>query len=157
MEPGGEAGSGQDAWCQPSNNSAWWIISQQLRQQEAYYKAYMAWNRFMRLVRKKIGMMKHMMIIDLRILECPVGKFNFRNSTYEMENSSGLVRQEPGKASSLPKVCGIWKGMWVLFGLFVIFSNFYQLDLHDEPCVAVANLTWTSSSKNEIEIEPPLI
>ena len=58
--------------------------------------------------------MKHMMIIELlgyycinlRILECPGGKFIFRNSTYDKEDSSGLLRQEPGKASSLPKVCG---------------------------------------------------
>ena len=32
------------------------------------------------------------------------------------------------------------KGMWVLFGSFFMFSNFYQLDLHNKTCIAVANL-----------------
>ena len=27
----------------------------------------------------------------------------------------------------------IVKGMWVLFGSFFMFSNFYGLDLHNEP------------------------
>ena len=30
--------------------------------------------------------------------------------------------------------------MWVLFGSFVMFSNFYQVDLHDKTRVALAML-----------------
>ena len=32
------------------------------------------------------------------------------------------------------------KGMWVLFGLFFMFSNFYQLDSHNNTSVALADL-----------------
>ena len=109
MEPG------QDAWCQPSNNSAWWIIPEHLRQQGAYYEAY-AMEQIHALSEEKIlewwstlwWSSNFWVTIDLGILVCPGGKFNFRYSTYDTENSSGLVRQEPGKASSLPKVCGCY-------------------------------------------------
>ena len=30
-------------------------------------------------------------------------------------------------------------GMWVLFGFYFMFSNLYQLDLHNKTCVALAN------------------
>ena len=42
------------------------------------------------------------------------------------------------------------QGMRVLFYLFFTFSNFWWLDLHNETCVALANLRW-SFSKNWIE------
>jgi len=44
----------------------------------------------------------------------------------------------------------VLQGMWVLFGLFYMFSNFYRLDFHNETFVALANLqqcfsqNWTS-------------
>ena len=41
------------------------------------------------------------------------------------------------------------KVMWVSFGLFFMFSIFYQLDSH-KTCVALADLSW-SISKNWIE------
>ena len=42
--------------------------------------------------------------------------------------------------------------MWVLFGLFFMFSNFYRLDFHDETCIALANLQ-ESIIKNWIQNE----
>ena len=33
------------------------------------------------------------------------------------------------------------EGIWVLFGCFLMFSNFYRLDLYNETHVALANLT----------------
>ena len=44
----------------------------------------------------------------------------------------------------------VLQGMWVLFGLFYMFSNFYRLHFHNETFVALANLqqcfsqNWTS-------------
>ena len=41
--------------------------------------------------------------------------------------------------------------MWVLFGMFFIFTNFYILDLHNKTRVALANLQ-LNICKNQIEI-----
>ena len=38
--------------------------------------------------------------------------------------------------------------MWVLFGSISMFSNFYEVYLHNKMCVAIANLWWISC-KNE--------
>ena len=40
--------------------------------------------------------------------------------------------------------------MWVLFGSNFMFSNFYQLYLHNKTCIALANLQW-NIYKNWIE------
>ena len=40
--------------------------------------------------------------------------------------------------------------MWVLFGSFFKFSNFYKLDSHNNICVAPTNLRW-NIFKNRIE------
>ena len=40
--------------------------------------------------------------------------------------------------------------MWVLFGSFFMFSNFYELDSHNNICVAPTNLRW-NICKNRIE------
>ena len=45
--------------------------------------------------------------------------------------------------------------MWVLFGSFFMFSNFYQLDLHNETRVAITNLQWNARN-NRIENRPYL-
>ena len=37
--------------------------------------------------------------------------------------------------------------MWVLFELFLMFTNFYRLDLHNKTCVALANLQGNHSNK----------
>jgi len=35
------------------------------------------------------------------------------------------------------------EGMWVLVGSFFMFSDFYQLDLQNKTCVALADLQWS--------------
>ena len=41
--------------------------------------------------------------------------------------------------------------MWVLFGSFFMFSNFYQLDVHNKKThVGLANQRW-NTYKNRIE------
>jgi hypothetical protein len=35
------------------------------------------------------------------------------------------------------------EGIWLVFGLFSMYSNFYELDLHKKTCVALANLQWS--------------
>ena len=42
--------------------------------------------------------------------------------------------------------------VWVLFGLFSMFSNFYHLDSQNKTCVALKNLWWSISSKKWIKI-----
>ena len=37
--------------------------------------------------------------------------------------------------------------MWVLFGPFVMFFNFYEVDLHNKTRVALANLQWNLYQK----------
>ena len=46
--------------------------------------------------------------------------------------------------------------MWVLFGSFVMFSNFYPLDLQNGSCVALENLGGSMSTKYT-KNGPPLI
>ena len=46
--------------------------------------------------------------------------------------------------------------MWVLFGSFFMFSNFYPLDLEIATCVGLENLGG-SMSTNQTENGPPLI
>ena len=47
------------------------------------------------------------------------------------------------------------KGLWVLFGLFFMFSNFYQWDLHNKLCLPLANLQLcVNKYRIEDEISP---
>jgi hypothetical protein len=46
--------------------------------------------------------------------------------------------------------------MWLLFGLFFMFSNFYPLDLQNGTCVAIENLGGGTST-NRTENGPSLI
>ena len=45
--------------------------------------------------------------------------------------------------------------VWMLFGLFFMFSNFYWFTLHNQTCVALANLRW-SMTKDWIENQTSL-
>ena len=49
-----------------------------------------------------------------------------------------------------PHISLLIQGMCVLFGLFSIFSIFYQLYLHNKTCNALVKVQWSNSKKNWI-------
>ena len=42
------------------------------------------------------------------------------------------------------------EGMWVVFGLFLMFSNFNRADLYNKTCVTPTNIRW-NICKNRVE------
>ena len=68
----------------------------------------------------------------------------------EVARLEGCMRTQPkettcGEIKSTHK--GNFWGMWVLFGTYYMFSNFYQLNLHNKSCVALVNLQWNISKE----------
>ena len=52
----------------------------------------------------------------------------------------------------VPASIWIILGMWLLCGSFLVFANFYQLDLHNKTCVALSKIVMKHLQKSDLPL-----